>query len=88
MKNSLTRICALAVLGLLCGCGLDGAQTVVTLACPEGWRTITINKADVLSEPTAQKIEGNNLARQASGCANSNPPAKTAPGKSAEPATS
>jgi hypothetical protein len=55
----------LASLALLTGC-VNGAA-IVTANCSVG-NHVTVSKRDVLTEQTAQEIEGNNRSREAGGC--------------------
>lgn len=66
MRRQTKLVLMLAPLALLTGCVKTGAVTAVT-NCAVG-NHVTVSKRDVLTEQTAQEIEGNNRSREAGGC--------------------
>lgn len=68
MRKVLLLTSLLAVQALSSGCDKNIASIVdVSLVCPS-WKEVTLRKGDVLTDRTAQIIEGNNEARLAQGC--------------------
>lgn len=60
-------ILPLASLALLSGCANKVAVIAIDELC-KSWKHQTVSKKDILTEPTASGIEGNNNARPAWGC--------------------
>ena len=63
-KNRLRSalICA-SIVVTASGCGHAPAGTLAQLCSENGWREIGVRKGDVITDPTAREIIGNNEAR-------------------------
>ena len=55
----------------LAGCASTPTEVALNVKdlCAKSWSQVNVRKGDSLTEATATEIEGNNLAREAVGCA-------------------